>query len=348
MNSQLRVRMNSQIHFRTTFRLLLSSSTQSHIMYKHFLPTNFLLIALFLLAITSNSCKNKPQKDAPIIVVKADTIVVKTSLFTHFVPKNVQIKDYFRYLDSLARAYDSLVPYDLTAHLIVRTNPWLIDSLQSTDYYLKREKGVCVYDQKELVILKQGDSLTIPTDTIAKEILAKQAKTMLDVNIPEFKLRIVEGSDTIGTYAVRVGQNRITKWAIFDEKNARLRTKTGNGKIVNTYFKSTFLDPANGKTSEKTKRDDGDSTFLPLMPWLEPEINGESFGQLIHPTSNQKTLGKAYSNGCIGTGEGNMWRIYYYAPIGTKVRISYHLNSVDSAGVAVKLTDIYGKKAVVK
>lgn len=317
-------------------------------MTKHFLPINSLVIALFLLAFVLNSCKNKQKTDAPIVVVKADTIVVKTSLYTHFVPKNVKIKDYFKYMDSLARAYDSLVPYDLTAHLIVRTNLWLMDSLQSTDYYVKKEKGVFVYDQKELIILKQGDSLTIPTDTIARQILKKQAQTILDVNIPEFKLRIVEGMDTVGTFPVRVGQNRITKWAVFDKKNARLRTKTGNGKIVNTYFKSTFLDPANGKTSEKTKRDDGDSTFLPLMPWLEPEINGESFGQLIHPTSNQKTLGKAYSNGCVGTGEASMWRIYYYAPVGTKVRISYHLNSVDSAGVAVKLKDIYGKKAVVK
>jgi L,D-transpeptidase ErfK/SrfK len=84
------------------------------------------------------------------------------------------------------------------------------------------------------------------------------------------------------------------------------------------------------------------------MPWLEPEINGESFGQLIHPTSNQSTLGKAYSNGCIGTGEASMWRIYYYAPVGTKVRISYNLNSKDSVGSAIKLKDIYGKKAVVK
>jgi L,D-transpeptidase ErfK/SrfK len=317
-------------------------------MNKHFLQINSFLMAIFLLAITLNSCKNKPKIEAPIVVVNADSIVVKTALFTHFVPKNVQIKDYFRYMDSLAQAYDSLVPYDLTAHLIVRTNPWLIDSLQSTDYYRQKEKGVFIYNQKELIILKQGDSLGIPTDTIARQILAKQAKTMLDVNIPEFKLRIVEGTDTVGTFPVRVGQNRITKWAIFDKKNARLRTKTGNGKIIKTYFKSTFLDPANGKTSEKTKRDDGDSTFLPLMPWLEPEINGESFGQLIHPTSNQNSLGKAYSNGCIGTGEASMWRIYYYAPVGTKVRISYHLNSVDSAGAAIRLADIYGKKAVVK
>jgi lipoprotein-anchoring transpeptidase ErfK/SrfK len=317
-------------------------------MFKHFLPINFFLIALFSVAFTLNSCKNKPPQDAPTVVIKSDTIVVKTALYTHLILKNVQIKDYFKYMDSLARAYDSLVPYDLTAHLIVRTNPWLIDSLQSTDYYRQKEKGILVYDQKELVILKQGDSLWIPTDTTARQIIAKQAKTLLDVNIPEFKLRIIEGADTVGTFPVRVGQNRITKWAIFDKKKAKLRTKTGNGTIINTYFKSTFLDPANGKISSKTKRDDNDSTFLPLMPWLEPEINGESFGQLIHPTSNQKTLGKAYSNGCIGTGEASMWRIYYHAPVGTKVRISYHLNSIDSAGTAIQLKDIYGKKAVVK
>ena len=323
-------------------------------MYKYFLQINSFLIALFLLAFTLNSCKNKQKKEDPIVVVNADTVVVnvdtvvvKTSLYTHFVPKNIQIKDYFKYMDSLARAYESLVPYDLTAQLIVRTKQWLMDSLENTDYYRQKQKGVFIYDQKELVILKQGDSLGIPTDTIARQILAKQAKTMLDVNIPEFKLRIVEGTDTVGTFPVRVGQNRITKWAVFD-KNAKLRTKTGNGKIVNTYFKSTFLDPVDGRISSKTKRDDGDSTFLPLMPWLEPEINGQSIGQLIHPTSNEKSLGKAYSNGCIGTGEASMWRIYYYAPKGTKVRISYRLNSVDSAGTAIKLKDIYGKKPVVK
>ena len=317
-------------------------------MSKHFRHINAFLVALFLTAFSLNSCKNNSKTDVPTVGINTDTLVVKTTLYTHIVPKNVQIKDYFRYIDSLARAYDSLVPYDLTAHLIVRTNPWLLDSLQNTDYYRQKERGVLVYDQKEWVILKQGDSLGIPTDTIARQIATKQAQTILDVNIPEFKLRIVEGADTVGTFPVRVGQNRITKWAIFDKKNAKLRTKTGNGKIIRTYFKSTFLDPANGKTSEKTKRDDGDSTFLPLMPWLEPEINGESLGQLIHPTSNQNTLGKAYSNGCIGTGEASMWQIYYYAPVGTKVRISYRLNSVDSSGATVKLKDIYGKKAVVK
>jgi L,D-transpeptidase catalytic domain len=317
-------------------------------MNKHFSKIHTLLFtAAFLAVATLNNCRPSAPKPQEVVVVKTDTLGVKAGLFAHIVPQDIPMKDYFKYMDSLARAYDSFVKYDLTAHLLVRSNLWLMDSLENTDYYRQKERGVFVYDQKQLVVLKKGDTLWIPTDTIAKQIMDKQAKTLLDVNIPEFKLRIIEGTDTIGTYPVRVGQNRITKWAVFD-KNAKLRTRTGNGKIINTYFKSTFLDPVSGKTSEKTKRDDGDSTFLPLMPWLEPEINGESFGQLIHPTSNQNTLGKAYSNGCIGTGEASMWRIYYYAPVGTQVKISYHLNTVDSVGAPTKLKDVYGKKAVRK
>jgi hypothetical protein len=40
-----------------------------------------------------------------------------------------------------------------------------------------------------------------------------------------------------------------------------------------------------------------------------------------------------------------MWRIYYYAPLGTPVRISYHLNSKDAYGAPIVLKDVYGKKA---
>ena len=108
-------------------------------MNKHFLQTSYLFVALFLVAFTLNSCKNKQKNEAPTVVIKADTILVKTSLYTHIIPQNIQIKGYFKYMDSLARAYDSLVSYDLTAHLIVRTNPWLMDSLENTDYYRQKE-----------------------------------------------------------------------------------------------------------------------------------------------------------------------------------------------------------------
>lgn len=303
------------------------------------LITPFMLLFLLVLAF---SCRKKIVTQQNVNV---DTpLAIKTWRFAHVVEQNIKIKDYFKYMDSLAHTFDTLVGYKLTPHIIVRANPWLIDTLESTDYYRQKEKGIFVYDQQQLIVLKLGDTLFIPTDSIAHLIIAKQAETVLDVNIPEFKLRIIEGNDTVRTFPVRVGQNRIRKWADYDKK-AKLRTKTGNGKIINTYFKSTYVDPVSGETHDKTKRDDGDTTLLPLMPWLEPEINGESFGQLIHPTSNENTLGKAYSNGCIGTGEGSMWRIYYYAPLGTTVRVSYNLNVKDAVGEPVVLKDVYGKKA---
>lgn len=297
----------------------------------------FILVFLLVVAYGCRK-KNVPQQNG------ATPSAIQTWRFAHVVEQNIQIKDYFKYMDTLAHTFDALVDYDLTPNIIVRANAWLIDTLENTDYYRQKEKGVFVYDQQQLTVLKQGDTLFIPTDSIAHLIMEKQVKTVLDVNIPEFKLRIIEGEDTLNTFLVRVGQNRIRKWADYDKK-AKLRTKTGNGKIINTYFKNTFLDPVSGKTHDKTKRDDGDTTLLPLMPWLEPEINGESFGQLIHPTSNENTLGKAYSNGCIGTGEGDMWRIYYYAPLGTPVRVSYNLNVKDAMGAPVVLKDVYGKKA---
>ncbi len=303
------------------------------------------LMALFLLVIAF-SCK--PQVKQPIIVpnpvaINTDSLTIKNWLYAYVVEKDIRIKEYFRYMDSVAHIYDTLVAYDLTAHLLVRTNPWIIDTLESTDYYRQRKQGVFIYDQKEYIVLKKGDTLYIPTDTIAQQIIENQAKTVLDVNIPEMKLRVIEGSDTAGTFLVRVGQNRINQWANY-EKMSKLRTKTGSGKIIHTYFKSAYLDPVTGETHDKTKRDDGDSTFMALMPWLEPEINGEAIGQLIHPTTNENTLGKAYSNGCIGVGEGDMWRIYYYAPIGTRVRIRYNLNVKDEDGKPIRLKDIYGKK----
>ncbi len=73
------------------------------------------------------------------------------------------------------------------------------------------------------------------------------------------------------------------------------------------------------------------------------EIDGHQYGQMVHPTTNPQSLGKAYSNGCIGTKEVDAWYIYYYAPIGTNVEIRYDLEVVDSKGDTLLLKDIYSK-----
>ena len=83
---------------------------------------------------------------------------------------------------------------------------------------------------------------------------------------------------------------------------------------------------------------------MPQIPFIETEINGIRNGQLIHPTTNPITLEKAYSNGCIGTKEADAWVIYYYAPIGTKIRIRYDINVKNSMGKKIVLKDIYNNK----
>ena len=263
-------------------------------------------------------------------------------LFTLVVPREIKVKDYFQYIDSLVARFDSLVPYQLTEHLLVRANPWIIDSLIETDYYRRIARGEFVYDQRKLPILRQGDTLNIPDTVQAREIQHRMDNTWIDLNIPEYLLRIVEGQDTIYCITIRVGQNKKR----FQQALGRvedLRTRPGVGKIVRINRAPTlFVDPHTGRRFTHTKRDDGRTTRMPLIPWLEPEINGVRLGQMIHPTTNPETLGRAYSNGCIGCTEGEAWRIYYHAPVGTKVVIRYDLLLIGPGGDTLRLPDIYG------
>jgi L,D-transpeptidase ErfK/SrfK len=300
-----------------------------------------------------NSCTHTPLVENKILAQR-DT-VVSPILYadTVIVPYNVVVSKYFKFMDSLVKVYtvtstDSLrkVHYPLTEHLLVRANTWIIDSLVETDYYARKKRGEIVFDQKKLIVLKQGDTLFIPSEILANSIIAQQQNTWIDINIPEFKLRIVEGSDTLFTLPIRVGQNR-ERYLASVGKVISLRTKTGVGTITGYYFKDFFHNPVDNKKFTQTLRDDNFRTMMPLLPWLEPTINGECWGQLIHATTNENTLGKAYSNGCMGTREGDIWRVYYYAPIGTKVVIRYNRQLIGN-GDTVLLKHIYDNKTFKK
>ena len=127
----------------------------------------------------------------------------------------------------------------------------------------------------------------------------------------------------------------------FGDRVTDLRTKTGIGSIVKHVKHPDFYNPVDGKRFYVTRRDDGKTTMMPQIPWIETEINNVRNGQMIHPTTNPNTLGKAYSNGCIGVGEADAWMIYYYAPLGTKLRIRYDLETYDEGKVIFVLRDIY-------
>lgn len=266
----------------------------------------------------------------------------------HFVNRDIPIRKYFAYMDSLVAVYDTLLPYPVSEHLIVRANPWLIDSLANTDYYLLMEKGVFEYDPQALIALHKGDSLLIPDSLMTAKLLKKMESTYLDLNIPEYKLRIYEGDQLLYAFLVRVGRNE-KKYLAMAGKTVDLRTRPGTGFIWRINRNPVFINPSDNKPYYETRRDDGKRTKLPGIPWLEPELDGHRYGHLIHPTTNPETLGKAYSNGCIGTREADAWRIYYHAPVGTKVVFRYELTVVDESGDTLRLKNIYpGMKGLTK
>jgi len=256
------------------------------------------------------------------------------------ITRNVAISEYFEYMDSLVNAYDSLVSYPLTEHLLVRANPWIIDTLANTDYYRMIARDSFVYDQRKLLVLKSPDSILIPDSLSAACIMDSFKKTHLDVNIPEFKLRIYQDTALLFTFPVRVGKNT-KKYLAMGDKITDLRTITGRGEIVRLERNPKFYNPVDQKRFYLTKRDDNKRTLMPQIPWIETEINGIRNGQMIHPTTNPKTLGKASSNGCLGTRESDAWIIYYYAPPGTAITIRYDLEIINVKGDKVKLKDIY-------
>ncbi len=253
----------------------------------------------------------------------------------------IQIAGYFNFMDSLVTAYDSLTDYPLSEHLLVKANPWIIDTLSHTDYYYMKKKDSFVYDQQKMVVLRPYDTIIVPDAHKAELILSSFARTSIDINLPEFKLRIYQDSVLLHSLPVRIGQNR-SRYLKMGDRVTDLRTKTGYGHIVGFRRNPDFYNPVDGKKFEYTRRDDGKTTLMPQIPWIETEINGVRNGQLIHPTTNPKTLKKAYSNGCIGVKEGDAWIIYYHCPIGTPLHIRYDLKSKDSKDSNLLLIkDIY-------
>ena len=298
-----------------------------------------------------SACARLPTRTLPAALPPATDSLALPDGHTarHFLAmtRSVSVKDYFPFIDSVVAVYHTQVDYPLTEHVLVHANPWIIDTLVRTDYYHQRDQGRFVYDQRSMPVLTPGDTLHIPSEAEALAIQQQLNQTVLDVNIPEFKLSVLVADSVQHSFPVRVGQNR-QKFLATAGRIVDLRTPVGNGKIVRIERDPYFVDPASGEPFSTTERDDGRHTQMPQIPWLEPEINGLRYGTLIHPTTNPSTLDQAYSNGCVGTPEGAAWIIYYHAPVGTPVRFRYDVEVVDEQGDTLRLKDIYRRPTETK
>ncbi|MDB9720428.1 L,D-transpeptidase [Winogradskyella sp.] len=258
------------------------------------------------------------------------------------VKKDVSIRSYFKWMDSVVATQNEKLNYITDEYLIVHNNKWIIDTLAHTDYYYLMGKGIFNEDSKALIALKKGQILVLPDSVKTQELKERLQHTHLDLNIPEFRLRIMQDEKEIYSFPVRVGQNG-RRYLAMAKGDVDMRTKSGIGKIIRVNKNPTFINPKNNHKYKLTKRDDGKVTQLPVIPWLEPALGGVSHGQLIHPTTNLITLEKASSNGCIGLSESDAWYIYYYAPLGTKVVFRYDLEATNDEGETIQFKDIYSK-----
>lgn len=259
------------------------------------------------------------------------------------VPRAITINTYFDFMDSLVLRHAIDTAYGLGEYLLVHANPWILDSLRATDYYTLKSKGIYQPDQRTSVILQKGAHLIIPDTSVRRQIRERLQTTTVDVNIPEFTLRLIQLGDTILRCRVRVGRFAVEFLPVVGH-DVNLQTPIGRGEIVRIERNPLFINPDNGIPTRRTKRDDGRYTAMPRIPCLEPAINGIRHGSLIHATTNIQTLGMAYSHGCIGTSEPDAWMIYYNAPLGTRVLFRYDLKIRDQTGKMVALRDIYKKR----
>ncbi|WP_053976137.1 L,D-transpeptidase [Mangrovimonas xylaniphaga] len=304
---------------------------------------SYKLLAIFILGILlKSSLFQEKNFFLSQFNTQQDTISTEKAWRTIKIDRNITIENYFQYVDSLVKQYDSLTKYPLTEHLLIRANPWVIDTLYNTDYYLMKARDSFIYDQKKMIALPKGNTLKVPDSLTAKGLLTAFQNTRIDVNIPEFKLRIYEGESELYEFPVRVGRHE-TKYLKMSDKIEDLRTKTGEGHIVAHNKHPRYVNPATNHEYFVTRRDDNKVTKLPLIPFTETELDGQKYGQMIHPTTNPVTLGKAYSNGCIGTRESDAWIVYYYTPIGTQIQVRYDLKVVNKEGDTLILKDIYKK-----
>ncbi len=278
----------------------------------------------------------KDSVDNPLTQKPSDS-----SLGYVYINSDVAIKNYFDFIEQQVNQSDtSILGYDLNEYILIHANSRIIDSLEETDYYRMMERGIFIYDQKEQIILHRGDSLVIPNKKWAHQIQQKLNSMKIVVNIPEFKMWVLQEEDTLREILARVGRDT-RKYLPVVHRTVSLKTPIGEGEIIRVARNPDYTNPATGKKYKGTHRDDGKFTMMPIIPWLEPTTDGRRQGAMIHPTTNPQTLGKSYSHGCIGVSEHDAWFVYYHAPIGTPVHFKYDLQKINANGDTIFFNDIY-------
>ncbi len=305
----------------------------------------FLILSLFVMAgcvNTNNDGGDLKDSNNGYVKSQDDGMIPEERIppVEIIVKEDVPIHSYFKWMDTLVAEQNRKNNYVLDEYIIVHFNKWIMDTLAHTDYYYLMDRGIFNEDPQALMALRKDQTLLIPDSIQTEQLKEDLSNTYIDLNIPEFRLRIIQNGKELYKFPVRVGKNN-HRYMAMAKRVVDMRTKPGIGEIVRVNKKPVFMNPTNNNKYYVTRRDDDKVTKLPAIPWLEPSVDGIKLGQLIHPTTNLNTLSKASSNGCIGMRESDAWYVYYYAPLSTKIVLRYDLEVKDENGNIIQLDNIY-------
>src|SRR5690606_18860902 len=146
----------------------------------------FLFLAYSLLACMGSGQK-KPILQNPALLAADNNLKINTQEpETIRVDKDVPIRHYFKWMDSVVAAHNTNHTYRIDEYILVHNNPWIIDTLAHTDYYYLKEKGIINQDSQALPALREGQTLIVPDSLQTAQIMERLGNTYIDVNIPEF------------------------------------------------------------------------------------------------------------------------------------------------------------------
>lgn len=85
------------------------------------------LLSLFSVFIYCKKTEGSKEKITNSISKKEEVVIT--------ISKNVPIKKYFEFMDSIISNHNNKNNYKIDEYILVHHNRWIIDTLRNTDYY---------------------------------------------------------------------------------------------------------------------------------------------------------------------------------------------------------------------
>lgn len=148
-----------------------------------------------------------------------------------------------------------------------------------------------------------------------------KSRLRMVVNVPAYRLQLLDGDREIKRYRCRIG-------------SLENKTRIGTGRVTQKFRPAIFRYSEGEKAGEIIEYSrimdfrNGRVVKTIRIPYenvcgLEINVGGTVSGQIIHSTTNPETLEYPHSHGCVGMSMEDMLDLYKRVPRGTRIDIIY-------------------------